>query len=80
MASHKRPTHLPLEQPAPQRFISIRQVVNRTGLSASSVRRQEAVGTFPIRVKVGTNRVAWLESEVDAWIAWRCSNGRVVRA
>ena len=60
-----RPTQLTAEQPAPQRFISIREVANRTGLSASSVRRQELVGTFPSRVRLGTNRVAWLEAEVE---------------
>jgi prophage regulatory protein len=33
------------------------------------VRRLERAGQFPRRVQVGAGRVAWLESEVEAWIA-----------
>lgn len=29
----------------------------------------EAVGKFPIRVPLGANSVAWVESEIDAYIA-----------
>ncbi len=31
--------------------------------------RLERAGKFPKRVKCGANRVAWIESEVDDWIA-----------
>lgn len=30
--------------------------------------RLEAAGKFPKRVRLGPNRVAWLLSEVDAWL------------
>ena len=30
--------------------------------------RLEARGQFPRRVQVGANRVAWRESEIQAWI------------
>jgi prophage regulatory protein len=33
--------------------------------------RLEKQGKFPRRVQVGPNRVAWLESEVEAWVAAR---------
>ena len=35
--------------------------------------RLEKLDRFPRRVQVGGNRVAWLESEVDAWIEARAS-------
>ncbi|MGA7328313.1 MAG: AlpA family phage regulatory protein [Rhodomicrobium sp.] len=39
------------------------------GYTAEHLRRLEAAGKFPRRIKIGENRVAWLESEIDAWIA-----------
>ena len=32
--------------------------------------------TFPKPIKVSTRSVAWIESEVDAWIAKRIAMGR----
>jgi prophage regulatory protein len=33
--------------------------------------RLEKDGKFPRRVQLGANRVAWLLSEIDAWVAAR---------
>jgi Prophage CP4-57 regulatory protein (AlpA) len=33
--------------------------------------RLEASGAFPKRVLLGENRVAWVDQEIDAWIAER---------
>ena len=35
------------------------------------IARLEAAGQFPKRVRLGPNRVAWLLSEVDAWVSER---------
>lgn len=35
--------------------------------------RLEKAGRFPRRVRVGANRVAWVLSEVEAWMAHRIS-------
>lgn len=32
------------------------------------IARLEAAGKFPLRVKLGPNRVAWLRAEVEAWV------------
>jgi prophage regulatory protein len=40
-------------------------------LSAKQLKRLEAKGTFPKRVKAGDQRVAWVESEIDAWVQER---------
>ncbi|WP_431357174.1 helix-turn-helix transcriptional regulator [Paraburkholderia phymatum] len=44
------------------------EVVRRTGMSSTTVYRRISDGTFPRPVSLGCNRVAWLESEIDAWI------------
>ena len=33
--------------------------------------RMEKAGKFPARVKVGANRVAWVQSEVQRWLELR---------
>ena len=38
--------------------------------------RLEKLGRFPRRVRVGANRVAWLQSEIEAWIAVRVAERR----
>lgn len=36
--------------------------------------RMEKAGKFPARVKVGANRVAWVQSEVLRWLELRVTN------
>jgi prophage regulatory protein len=36
--------------------------------SRMHVDRLERLGKFPKRVKIGANSVAWIESEIDAWV------------
>ncbi|TFV70501.1 AlpA family phage regulatory protein [Bradyrhizobium frederickii] len=38
--------------------------------------RLERAGKFPQRVKLSPQRVAWIESEIDEWIAARISARR----
>lgn len=52
-----------------ERLLDVRAVVARTGLSRSTIWRLEHAGKFPSRVQSSTNRVAWRESDVSAWIA-----------
>lgn len=44
-------------------------VRERTGLSASTINRREAAGTFPQRVRIGENSVAWYLSDVEDFVA-----------
>lgn len=46
----------------------LRQIVPYTG---QHILRLEKTGKFPRRIKVGANRVAWLLSEVEGWVAAR---------
>ncbi len=37
-------------------------------LSRTTIWRLERQGDFPRRIRIGPNRVAWVETEVEAWI------------
>jgi predicted DNA-binding transcriptional regulator AlpA len=50
---------------------SISIVVAKTGLSRASIYRYIVGGLFPDRRSIGPGRVAWLASEVSAWIETR---------
>lgn len=46
-----------------------KEVRERVKYSFAHIDRLEREGRFPVRVRLGPHRVAWLESEIDAWIA-----------
>ena len=46
-------------------------VLEKTGLSNSSLYRKVADGTFPAPLSLGPRAVGWLESSVDEWIMSR---------
>lgn len=47
------------------------EVLKRIGVSWVTILRWEKQGLFPRRRKIGPRLVAWLESEVDQWVADR---------
>ncbi len=49
-------------------LLTLGQVQERVPYSSTHIWRMEKVGDFPVRVKLGPNRVGWLASEIDAWI------------
>lgn len=53
----------------PDRIIRLKTVINRSGLSRSTVYRKISEGTFPPKVKLSLNGVGWRESELNRWIA-----------
>ncbi|SFQ06756.1 transcriptional regulator, AlpA family [Nitratireductor indicus] len=53
------------------KFLKMNEVVQRIGLNKASIYRLMAAGEFPRSVKISEIRVAWIESEVDAWMAER---------
>jgi len=49
-------------------------VLQRCGISQSSLYRQIKEGTFPRPILISERCVAWVEHEVDAWMeAKRCN-------
>jgi len=54
--------------PEPDRIIRIRTVLQRTGLSRSTLYRKIAEGSFPKQVQISINGAGWHESAVNRWI------------
>jgi prophage regulatory protein len=42
--------------------------------------RKERAGTFPKRVPIGAARYAYVESEIDAWVAQRIADRDIASA
>ncbi|WP_198300678.1 AlpA family transcriptional regulator [Vibrio anguillarum] len=59
------------------RLIRFREVLTMTGLSRSSLYRFIEENQFPTQVQLGGRAVAWVEGEVQEWIAQRIINRRV---
>lgn len=55
------------------RVMRKKEVLAIVGLSDVSVWRQEQVGTFPRRIRLGGNSVGWLKSEIDGWLEQRAA-------
>jgi prophage regulatory protein len=55
-------------EPPHELLWSIKTVILKTGLSRPSIYRYMKCGRFPARRRVGPNRVAWVASEILAWI------------
>lgn len=52
----------------PRRPQGIKWVTEFTGKTKQTIYRWEREGRFPKRIKIGPNSVAWLESDVRAWL------------
>jgi len=53
------------------RFLRKSEVIELTGLSGSSIYRLAKQGDFPKQVKLSTQSVAWIESEITGWMQKR---------
>lgn len=51
--------------------LRLRRVTALTGLSRSSIYKFVGDGRFPRPIRLGARSVAWLEREVEAWLAER---------
>jgi len=53
------------------RLIRLKEVQHRVGLGRSTIYRWMAEGRFPKPVQLGGHVVAWLQEDIDEWIALR---------
>jgi len=60
-------------------LIRLEQVKTRTGLSRSTLYAYINDGRFPRPVTISDRCVAWVETEIDAWIAERIASRRAGR-
>jgi prophage regulatory protein len=52
----------------PKQLICKKELTKLVKYSPQHIARLEKAGLFPQRIQLGQNRVAWLLSEVEAWI------------
>jgi prophage regulatory protein len=62
------------------RLLRRRQVEAATGFRRSTIYEHMARGRFPKPIRLGPRTVAWLASEIDAWIAARIAESRPATA
>lgn len=53
------------------RFLRLKEVIELTGLSRSTIYKYIEDGLFPRSVSLGGRAVAWVEQEVHDWILAR---------
>jgi len=64
------------------RFIRLRTVMAKTGLSRSSIYNRLKVDSkyhdpaFPRQIRIGGGAVAWIEYEIDAWMKSQIDKSR----
>ncbi len=56
------------------RLIRRAEVIARVGLCKASIYNRINSGEFPRPISIGGGRVAWLESDIDQWIAERLAD------
>jgi prophage regulatory protein len=52
----------------PERLISMKQLLECVPLSKSEIYRRINAGNFPRPVRLGKNRIAFSEAEIEQWI------------
>lgn len=52
-----------------ERIIRLRTVLDRTGLSRSTLYRKIAEGSFPRQVPISIHGTGWHESAINRWVA-----------
>jgi len=55
----------------PIRMLRLPQVIHATGLGKTKIYELQGQGNFPMRVKITSHSVAWVEEDVQAWLAAR---------
>lgn len=52
----------------PDRILRLKTVLERTGLSRSTMYRKIQNGTFPRNIQISTRCTGWRESAVNEWL------------
>jgi prophage regulatory protein len=60
------------------KFLRLAEVRNRVPYSRSTIYLKISRGEFPAPIDLGARAVAWLESDIDEWIASRIEKGRAL--
>jgi prophage regulatory protein len=57
-----------MQTDTPDRILRLNAVLDRTGLSRSTLYRKMQNGTFPKNVRISTRCAGWRESSVEEWM------------
>jgi prophage regulatory protein len=60
----------------PRKILRLPVVLDRTGLSRSTVYQRVTEGRFPRPVSLGARAVGWIETEVEEWIVCQIEASR----
>jgi prophage regulatory protein len=60
------------------KFLRLTEVTARVGLAESTLYAKVVRGEFPAPVKIGPRASAWLEEEIEQWMADRVAASRSV--
>lgn len=60
----------------PQNLLRLPAVLQRVGLSRSSLYSLVSTGEFPRSIRIGKRSVAWLETDISDWIDERVTESR----
>ncbi|MBW4331110.1 AlpA family phage regulatory protein [Stakelama sp. CBK3Z-3] len=52
----------------PERILRLNAVLNRTGLSRSTLYRKMHDGTFPQNIQISVRCAGWRESAIENWL------------
>lgn len=52
----------------PDRILRLNTILDRTGLSRSTLYRKVDAGSFPRQVQIAARCVGWRESAIDEWL------------
>lgn len=52
----------------PSRILRLKAVLERTGLSRSTLYRKMQLGTFPKQLRISARCAGWRDSDVEAWL------------
>jgi len=63
----------------PRKILRLPIVLDRTGLSRSTVYQRVTEGKFPKPVSLGARAVGWIETEVEGWIVCQIEASREIR-
>jgi len=58
------------------KILRLPQVINRTGLSRSSIYLRMANNDFPLSISLGGRSVGWLEKDIDDWLDEKIQSSR----
>jgi prophage regulatory protein len=57
-----------MQTQTPDRILRLNAVLDRTGLSRSTLYRKMQDGTFPRSFKISTRCAGWREAAIEAWM------------